>query len=424
MAREDQSNNSASLAVRYRPTRLEDIVGQRRAVATIRGMFKVGKPPPTIMIAGDSGCGKTTLARILAHYVNCEVFDRKKCVPCGSCSVCLKVKRAQSADLGLLEYPGVEELNMGDKRGIETAREIDQASMYEAFDCCNKVFVLDEVQSVTPQAQSALLKMLEEPPQNVFFILLTNEPEKILPAARARAFRIDVEPASDAEVISRLRQIADIEGMEELTEDVFAQIAVRTYGVVRNAIKMLEEFYYALQGLAGEDLSDADLVSAILGVDERKVRVAASTFLLGGIYRGSVVTALKCIAEWTRLARSDLKQHVDGVIKHHVQAIYLLVDPTNGLSELYDPMLAQWRKQLVDDRGTDSKIGSMTALMARNILEGLLEMRRQLYDQGEWRHEVAVAAVLRMIQVSNGQSQGRQLKPRSEPGKPLDVTHA
>jgi DNA polymerase-3 subunit gamma/tau len=138
-----------SLAVKYRPKRLEQLIGQEGIVSLLKGQFKSTTGiNQSFLLSGPSGCGKTTLGRIIAHYLNCENFDTVACTPCGTCSYCKDVERNY--------YGGVDEINFSSERGIDTVRSIIDSTAY-ASQYNAHVFICDEIQCLTALAQNALL---------------------------------------------------------------------------------------------------------------------------------------------------------------------------------------------------------------------------------------------------------------------------
>lgn len=131
-----------NLAVKYRPRVLEDYVGQEHIVEELKGMFARGRMPSSILLAGPTGTGKTTLARILARYVNCTNPDKETHAPCGECANCKMV-----------EHPDVMELNAADSRGIDDIRNLLTVAKNSPMMGEKKVIVLDEAQMLTSQAQ-------------------------------------------------------------------------------------------------------------------------------------------------------------------------------------------------------------------------------------------------------------------------------
>ena len=179
-----------SLAVKYRPRRLDGVIGQAPAIAALKGMLKAKTSGQAFLISGPSGTGKTTTARILAHYLNCEDFNFQKTEPCFTCAYCEQVK--------LGRYPDVEEFNISDSRGIDTIRGIIDDLQYEGRTNA-KVYILDEMHQMTKQAANALLKPLEEPPENAVFILLTTEPQNVLNTIRNRCTQITLQQGDTAQ---------------------------------------------------------------------------------------------------------------------------------------------------------------------------------------------------------------------------------
>jgi DNA polymerase-3 subunit gamma/tau len=199
-----------SLYLKYRPADLESVKGNETIIASLEGMLK--KPetcPHVFLFHGASGCGKTTLGRILANRLGCVGAD-------------------------------LREIDSADFRGIDIIREIRKNSQYKPLQGAVRVWVMDEVHKMTSDAQNALLKILEDTPAHVYFILCTTDPQKLIAAIRGRCIEMQVKPLTDIQMKGLLRNIVREEG-EKLDPEIYTQIIQDSQGHPRNAIQILEQ---------------------------------------------------------------------------------------------------------------------------------------------------------------------------------------
>jgi len=199
-----------TLYLRYRPQTLDEIVGNEETVEILKSYF-TGKVdvPRSILFHGPTGCGKTTLARIVARELGVKGED-------------------------------IKEIDSADFRGIDTIREIRRQSQYKPLESPCRVWILDEVHRLTNDAQSALLKELEDTPKHVYYILCTTDPQKLLPTIRGRCAEFQVRTLNEIEMKKLLRRVVKAEG-ERLRKEVYEQIAQDSIGHPRNALQILAQ---------------------------------------------------------------------------------------------------------------------------------------------------------------------------------------
>ena len=196
---------------KHRPKAFIDLFGQQKAVDSLKGFIQKKKIPHSLLFTGGSGTGKTTTARILKKHLACD----------------------DSA---------FYEINCADFRGIDMIREIRKQSKYKPVQGLTKVWLIDEAHQLSNPAQQAFLKLLEEPPSWVFFILATTEPNKLIKTIKTRCTEIHFKSLSVKETISYLETFIENNLDEEIPDEIIEEIADKSEGSHRKAIVMLDSY--------------------------------------------------------------------------------------------------------------------------------------------------------------------------------------
>lgn len=235
---------------KWRPQTFEDVVGQEHIVRTLTNALKDNRVAHAYIFSGPRGTGKTSIAKILAKSLNCAEGPTPK--PCNKCASCLEITAGTGLD--------VIEIDAASNRGIDEIRDIREKVKFMPAGGGTKIYIIDEVHMLTPEAFNALLKMLEEPPAHVVFILATTEPHKVLQTILSRCQRFDFRRLKTDELAGRLREIAKAEGID-IDDESVALISKQARGGMRDAVSTLDQ----LSSYTGNVIKAED-VMAMLGM--------------------------------------------------------------------------------------------------------------------------------------------------------------
>jgi len=214
---------------KWRPTSFDDVVGQEQITQTLKNEVENGRCAHAYLFTGSRGTGKTTCAKILAQAVNCLSPENGN--PCGKCSACLAIESGASLD--------VVEIDAASNTGVDNIRELRAEANFTPVDCRYRVYIIDEAHMLSAGACNALLKIMEEPPAHVIFILATTEVHKILPTIISRCQRFDFHRIASEVIVGRLKYVAGEEGIS-LTDEAAAFIANMADGGMRDALSVLD----------------------------------------------------------------------------------------------------------------------------------------------------------------------------------------
>ena len=237
-----------SLYRKWRPQSFSEVVGQRHVTETLANALSSGRIVHAYLFAGPRGTGKTSTARILAKAINC--VNGPTANPCNECDACVSISEGTALD--------VIEIDAASNRKIDEIRDLLEKIPYTPTMLRSKVYIVDEIHQLSPDASSALLKTLEEPPGHVVFILATTEPHKLLPTIVSRCQRFDFSLVSAQDLVRLLEHIASRERID-VDAEALGMVAEKARGSVRDAIGVMDQ----ISNLPGERVTREQLADLI-----------------------------------------------------------------------------------------------------------------------------------------------------------------
>ena len=302
-----------SLYRKYRPQGPSEVLGQDHVIRALSGAVREGRLAHAFLLCGPRGTGKTSTARILAKMVNCESGPTPE--PCGSCDQCVAIRDGQHLD--------VVEIDAASHGGVDDARDLREKAPTAPVQGREKVYIIDEAQRLSREAFDALLKVFEEPPVGVRFVLATTEPHKMPATIVGRCQRFDFRRVPVEAVAEHLERIAKDEGMS-LTSEAAHAIARQTEGSVRDALSLLDQASVLGTGEIGEDI-----VLSLIGSGRSDVQYALGDAVAVGDAKGVFELVSRLVQEG-----QDLR-HVTNEVLAHFRNL-LLVKTAPGQHDLLD----------------------------------------------------------------------------------------
>ena len=287
---------------KWRPQTFDEVVGQKHITDTLRNQIKNNRLSHAYLFIGTRGTGKTTCARILAKAVNCEnPVDGN---PCGVCPACQGISEGRIMD--------IVELDAASNSGVENVRALRDEAVFSPASVKKRVYIIDEVHMLSISAFNALLKILEEPPEHLIFILATTELQKVPATILSRCQRHSFKRIDAAMIAEYLEHIASKEGLK-LSHDAAGLIARLADGGVRDALSLLDQCsasenidldaVYSAMGLAGNRRT-LSLMENIVAHDTAKVLKDFNALWMDG--KDPAVL----LGELSNLMRDTLMMHV------------------------------------------------------------------------------------------------------------------
>lgn len=290
---------------KYRPTRFVDVAGQQAITETLRRQVAEGKTAHSYLFTGSRGTGKTTCAKILAKAVNCP--NAKDGEPCLECDICKGIDNGTLLD--------VVEMDAASNNGVDQVRLLKEEAVYTPAQSRYRVYIIDEVHMMSVAAFNALLKIMEEPPAHVKFILATTEVHKVPATILSRCQRFDFKRIKPEDIAGRLSYIA---GQEQavLDPDAAFLLAKLADGGMRDAVSMLD------QCLTVDNHVTTQLVTEITGITGSDYLFSITGQILAGDKGG----LLKQVDALYRSSK-DLTRFLMELVQHLRSLMLLKADP-------------------------------------------------------------------------------------------------
>ncbi len=302
-----------SLYRKYRSQDFDEIIGQEPIISTLKNAIKNNRIAHAYLFTGPRGTGKTSTARIFAKALNCAA--RKGTNPCGKCDQCIKITNGHAVN--------VIEIDAASNRGIDDIRDLRDKIAYKPVEGLYKVYIIDEVHMLSPEAFNALLKTLEEPPSDTVFILATTEPQKVPVTISSRCQRFDFGRISADKVVEHLKEIAKKEKIK-IEDEALESIARASEGSLRDALSLIDQ----LSSYCGDTIK-ADNVAEVLGTSEPQFLFDLGNAILNGSEKEAILLVDKAVLSGVAVPQltKDLLWHFRNLVLSKIGSDEILEIP-------------------------------------------------------------------------------------------------
>ncbi len=283
----------------YRPTTFKEVSGQQFIVTILQNAIKTNKIGHAYLFTGPRGTGKTTMAKLFAKALNCDEGIGCQCNHCKNC---------EAINNG--SHPDVIEIDAASNNGVDEVRDLIEKVHYSTILGRYKVYIIDEVHMMTPGAFNALLKTLEEPPENVIFILATTEPHKILPTILSRCQRFDFSKISDKDIKDRLLYVLNKENVT-YDEEGLDLIVSLSDGGMRDALSILDQ----VLAFSPDHLNGKDVLN-IFSIESKQEKLG----LIDDIIKGNTQSVLDRINNYVSRG-TDIKRLTNDLLHIYKEAL-------------------------------------------------------------------------------------------------------
>jgi DNA polymerase-3 subunit gamma/tau len=302
-------------ARKYRPRNFDDVLGQNHVTQTLKNAIQQKRLAHAYLFVGPRGTGKTSTARILAKSLNC--IQGPTINPCGVCDSCKEISQGLSLDV--LEIDGAS------NNSVDQIRELRENVRFAPVRGRYKIYIIDEVHMLSPQAFNALLKTLEEPPAHVIFVFATTEPHKVLPTILSRCQRFDLRRIPAQIIAKHLSFIAKKEEVT-LSQEAAEAIAIAAEGGLRDAESMLDQ----LVAFCGNTIGESEVLE-VFGLTSEHVVANLTRSILN--QKGAA--ALSIVHQQAE-AGKDLSKLLSDLLGFFRNLLVYKIDPPSLREEIGD----------------------------------------------------------------------------------------
>ena len=295
---------------KYRPQTFDDVVGQGAITTTLKTQLQSGRLSHAYLFTGSRGTGKTSSAKILAKAVNCE--NPQDGNPCGVCQACRTIDSGACMD--------VLEIDAASNNGVDNVRDLRDDAIYTPSQVKKRVYIIDEVHMLSISAFNALLKIIEEPPEHLLFILATTELHKVPATILSRCQRFSFRRISQEDIAARLQYVAYKENID--LDDSAARVLARLAdGGMRDGLSLLDQCasattgeltadkVYSCLGIAGIR-ECSSMMAAIADHDSKKVLSLLNESYAQGKDMGALLDELACLTRDLMILQSAPKEGI------------------------------------------------------------------------------------------------------------------
>src|SRR5579872_4155617 len=385
------SENYQVTARKWRSQRFDEVVGQDHVTRTLLNAIREGRLAHAYLFTGQRGCGKTTVARILAKAINCPNAEANGYEPCNNCEICKSITGGSSMD--------VAEIDGASNNGVDDVREMRENVKYPPLQGKYRVIIIDEVHMLSNASFNALLKTLEEPPRHLIFVFATTEAQKVLPTILSRTQRYDFRRIQIDEIVSHLKHIATSDGIT-IDDDALLLIAKKGDGSMRDA----QSIYDQAIAYCGTTIETARLREALNLID------ADFYFEVSDAIKEQATSKAFSLAYEVVSRGYDIEEFLSGLLEHFRNFLTIIV---TGKRELLEVVKLHQERYIADARSfTEGDILRLVRI-GMNALEHLknshasrIVLEIALVEMTMTERAIEIRALLEELKALKGEANG------------------